>query len=358
MTHWSVLSFWPHFMTFFCGWHMTVSPGSLLFHRLQTFETFPDNLEPEFAIGTGQLASLPYIRSLFYALSMPCFALLFYCLAACLHAGKPDLFLLIISTVPTIATCFKISFSRRAFSILAAFFGLVSFIASHLIVELDMIPSIPHEFWIRKALVYFLIFVQYTAGATSVTSGALNYYRYSHPRAAMLDFEGCYPILRRIFSRFASFIIQVWHHVDICVVVSFLAASIWAPRFAEVILIGGVALSIAVTIPATKYILQMRMIDLLLPCFSKGQTEKKEVRKYIRPIGSIAFAMMALPAAQALLLVGMLFCHTFPAENAMFYSRLLRAMLVAGAVLSSFSRLVSLAFMVFPVESQKLGKKL
>jgi hypothetical protein len=358
MARWSVLSLWPHFMTFFCGWHMTVSPGSLLFHRLQTFEAFPDGLEREFAIGTGQLASLPYVRNLFYTLSMPCFALLFYFLATCLPMRKPDVLLLIISTVPTIATCLKISFSRRAFSISAIFFGLVSFIASHVILELGMIPSVPREFWVGKEVVYFLMLVQYTAGATSVTSGALNYYRYSHPRAAMLDFEGCYPILRRIFSRFASFIIQVWHHVDIGVVASFVAASIWAHRFADFILIGGVALSIGVTIPATKYILQMRMIDLLLPCFSKGKTEKKDVRKYIRPIGSIAFAMVALPATQALVLVGMLFCQTFPTDNSMFYLSLLRAMLVAGAVLNGFTRVVSLGLMVFPVESQKLGKKL
>jgi hypothetical protein len=268
------------------------------------------------------------------------------------------LLLLVVSTVPTIATCLRISFSRRAFSVFAIFFGLVSFAASRVIVELGMIPSAPRALWTGKALVYFLILVQYTAGATSVTSGALNYYRYSHPRAAMLDFEGCYPILRRVFSRFASFVIQVWHHVDICVVVGFLAASIWARRFADFILIGGVALSIAVTIPATKYILQMRMIDLLLPCFSKGKTEKKDVKKYIRPIGSIAFAMMALPATQALLLIGMLFCQTFPNDNSIFYLRLLRAMLVAGAVLNGFTRVVSLALIVFPVESQKLGKKL
>jgi hypothetical protein len=354
MTRWSVLNLWPHFMTLFCGWHMTVSPGSLLFHHLQTVEAFPNKLELEFAISPAQLASLPYVRSLFYTLSMPCFALLFYFLATVLHTRKPDVFLMLISTVPTIATCLKISFSQRTFAVFAVLFGAVSFATSRLIIELGMVPSAPPG----NALPYFLVLVQYTAGATSVTSGALNYFRYSHPRAAMLDFEGCYPILRRIFSRFAIFVIQVWHHVDICVVIGFLAASMWARRFANTILISGVALSIAVTIPATKYILQMRMIDLLLPCFSKGKTEKKDVRKYIKPIGSIAFAMVALPATQALLLVGMLFCHTFPTDDSMFYSRLLRAMLVAGTVLNSFTRVVSLGFLVFPVESQKLGKKL
>jgi hypothetical protein len=100
------------------------------------------------------------------------------------------------------------------------------------------------------------------------------------------------------------------------------------------------------------------MIDLLLPCLIHGKTDQKEVKKYIRPIGSIAFGMTASAASQAMFLVGWTFCTTFKSDQTEFYLCLLRTLVLTGSIVNASARIISWVLMLHPLESSRCGKNL
>jgi hypothetical protein len=211
-----------------------------------------------------------------------------------------------------------------------------------------------HDFLITTTVI-----AQIIALSNAATSQALSYYRYSHPRAAMLDFKGAYPILRQIYATHSHMLMFIWHHLDLLTFLFFSIAFYCAgEKMIDAVLVTGTVISVALTIYATKVVLQLRMIDLLLPCLIHGKTDRKEVKKYIRPIGSIAFGMTASAASQSMFLIGWAFCTTFKSEHTEFYLRLLKTLILTGILVNASARIVSWTLMLHPVESSRCGKNL
>jgi hypothetical protein len=354
----NLLAFWPHTVLILCGWCMTLSPGSLFFHHLCTVEVFSENFESrsfkfELSLSAAQVVSLPYVRHLFYTVSVPCFGLFFYFFTLLISPAQPDLLLFLISVVPTILTCARITFSMPLFSAAAAFFSALSFVFSRMLV---MAGAVEHS---GAVFLHCAVLVQFAALAHTAVSRALTYFRYTHPRAGLLDLEVFHPILRTVYSTRAHVLMTLWHHADLGVVLIVVGAKkFFGEAVATRLLVFGALASVGLTFLATKYVLQLRIIDLLLPCIKKGTPEKGDVNKVIKPIGAIAFGMIAAAAVQALLLVGMLFCRTFPSAASDFYGSLLRALLFTGSVLGASARVASWALIAHPIESERCGYKL
>jgi hypothetical protein len=345
----SLLDFAPHVLTILCGWYMTVSPGHLLFHRLRAFEVtsinFGDTLE--LSLTADQIIHIPFVRNLLYTVAMPCFGLVVYGITFLRRRQEPDLLLFAIALVPTIFTSLKIICVRKKlFLCNAILYGLASIPLS---LCLSTAPPLD-----RLALI-----IQITALSSGATSHALNYFRYTHPRAAVLDFQGAYPILMQIYSTRAHVLLFLWHHIDLFAIpVIYLAGQFTSQKVVDAIVIGDAVFSVVLSILATATILQLRMIDLLLPCLTHGKTDQREVKKYIKPIGSIAFGMMASAAMQSMFLFGWMFCDTFRTGSRESYVAILRSLLAAGIIVNGSARLVSWFLMLHPVESTRLGKKL
>jgi hypothetical protein len=352
------LGFWPHFILVVCGWYMTVSPGCLFFHDLHTVEVFSENFDSkdikfELSLSAAQVVSLPYVRHLFYTVTVPCFALFFYFFTRFVSPTQPDLLLFLISVIPTILACAQITFSRRLFALASAAFAALSLPISHLLLLCGAVPAVsgPSALFFRG-----VVLLQFACFAHTAVSRALTYFRYTHPRAGLLDLDAFHPILRRVYATPVLVLMTAWHYADVAVVGVVVTARYFAGEAAaSAALIGGALASVGLTVPATKYVLQLRIIDLLLPCLRK---EKADIQKYIRPIGTIAFGMAAGAAEQALLVVGMLFCATFRSQMSEFYGCVLRALLFTAALLNASARVASWMLMAHPIESQRCGYRL
>lgn len=271
---------------------------------------------------------------------MPCFALLFYCVTFMRKIQDPELLLFVIAVAPTILTCLKIITKRRGrYVISAPIFAIVSLIIAKGVISSGFLDVVTD----RIKLIYISVFVQYFALSVSVLTSGESYHKYTHPQAALLGIEGCHDSLRGLYSALSNIAMTIWHHWDIIVVLGTLLSAKFATLYiAKCALIGGCVLSIVFTLFATKLILQLRMMDLLLPCLSATDKEKYEARKLVKPIGAIAFGMIAAPSVQALFLVGYLYCQTFQSEFSAFYSDLLLILMFTGALLSCFMRVASL----------------
>lgn len=344
-----VSTYCPHFLIVFASWFMNVGPGSLFFHKLHTFEVLDCkvSLASSVSVTAAQLITVPFVRNFFYSMSMPCFALLFYCVTFLRKIQDPDLALFIIALAPTILTCLRVIFKYRSvYATSSILFGAFSVVVAKLAISSGLFNFVDTD---QTKLLYVGIFVQYMSLSVSVMTGGLNYYKYTHPKAALLSMESCHNSLRTLYSAFSNIVMTIWHHWDIVIVFSFLAAAKFiGGNVATYILLGGCTLSLVFSIFATKCILQLRMMDLLLPCFGTSDKEKYDARKLVKPIGAIAFGIAASPSVQALFLVGYLYCQTFQSNSSGFYSSVLLLVMFTGSVLNCFMRILSLLVAALP----------
>ena len=347
----------PHFLVILGGWFMTLSPGTLFFHKLQTFEVFEHATlelteDPQFSVTAAEMLNVPYIRSFFYALSMPCFGLIYFALSFFRQDPQPDVPLFVIALAPTAIACWKITAKKRSLFLAIAFLNAVLAVpVCQVLIHFnffDMDWAVPG----MKQLVYALVLVQFLTLSTAVTTCGLDYYRYTNPRASMLDYKACYETLRKIYSTGANIAVCLWHHCDLAVVALYIAVWRISSAFSDHVLILGSLVSILMTLPATKFILQLRMIDLMLPCFTRGNSRKQDIRGYIKPIGAIAFGTVASASSQAMFLIAWLYCLTFIPHD-IFYGKLLRMLLLSGTILNGTAKILSLFLFVHPMDLKK-----
>ena len=342
---------------------MTLSPGTLFFHRLETFEVFEQTKleiaeDPEFAIKAAEMINLPYIRSFFYALSMPCFGLLFTLVSFFRQDPSPDLLLFVIAVAPTCFALWKIMVKKRPlFLIIGAVYAILVIPVSRVLIHMNFF-DIDWSSPTLKRLVLALVFAQFVTLSTAMTTCGLDYYRYTNPRVVLLDYKACYETLRNIYSKRANFLVWLWHHCDL-IMLSLWGLSWKFDRNMSIpLLIGGSVLSIILTVPATKYILQLRMIDLMLPCVTHRKARKQDIRSYVKPIGAIAFGTVASSSSQAMLLIAWLYCTLFPSPYSVTYIRMAKLLLLCGMFLNATAKVLSLFLLIHPVESSKFGNKL
>jgi hypothetical protein len=127
----------------------------------------------------------------------------------------------------------------------------------------------------------------------------------------------------------------------------------WSDMAARAILICGSSVSTILTLPVTKYIIQLRLVDLLLPCFAQGKSDKREMKRLIRPLGGIVFGMMGSACVQAMFVIGWFFCMTFRSEFSGIYADILCVLLLSGSILNASSMLAMSFLRIHPVQSRK-----
>jgi hypothetical protein len=286
---------------------------------------------------------------------MPCFGLIFYILTFLRRDGEPDILLFLISIGPNLLTSLRISASRRKiFAWTAVVCGIWAVVVGSSLAGHGVLKEVPERVRGGGNLPQMLILLQFVGLASSVTSYALNYYRYTHPRAALLDVEGCYPTMRKLYSTSVTVLFTMWHFADLAVVAAYVFVRAWfGEAKATWILISGSVVSIALTLPVTKYVIQLRMIDLLLPCFTQDKRSDRDVKKMIRPLGGIAFGMIASSCSQAMFIIGWVFCKTFRSKFSDFYVDVLQLLILTGAILNASALILSGVFAIHPVESRK-----
>jgi hypothetical protein len=155
----------------------------------------------------------------------------------------------------------------------------------------------------EKLFLYVVLFLQFGCFAHTAVSRALAYFRYTHPRATLLDVEVLHPIPRTVYSTRGHAVTTAWTHADVAIItVVLVSGHLLGNVIAGYVSMLGAIASVGLTVPATKYVLQFRLIELLLPCFRMGSAGKAAIQRAIAPIRSIAFRITASAAKQALLL--------------------------------------------------------
>ena len=121
----------PYFLLFIFGWHMTIGPGALIFHRLKSFKILKNHVIPvsnfvgsqnEIMLSPAAIIKIPYMRPFFFAVSMPCFSLLYYFWTFFCNNQVPDPILFACALFPIYFTSVKMSTNYISF--LVAFISL------------------------------------------------------------------------------------------------------------------------------------------------------------------------------------------------------------------------------------------
>lgn len=352
-----ISTLFPHFLLFVIGWHMTVGPGTLIFHHLKSFKILNNHVIPigniisqeynNVMLSPAEVIKIPYIRSFFFSLSMPCFSLGYYALTFFRKNQNPDPLLFACSLFPIYVTGIKLSNK-----ILSLLLGAFSISISFLIIKTkERAESIEDNelFFQNVIIIYILIFLQYFSFEHSVCISANCFHEYTNPPLSIFDIEGTIPILETVYSNFSNFLIMLCHHIDIAIILFYLISKhIISTQVSSRFLICSTVLTSILSYICAKRLLQLKLITLTKPKDSKIEKKQKKLRKLVNPIGEIAFGITAIPSHLLILSVGWIYCQTFHSNYSELYSSILEALIFSGVFLSCVPRLLSLLYLFFP----------
>lgn len=347
----------PHFLLFVIGWHMTVGPGTLIFHHLKSFKILNNHVIPignivsqeynDVMLSPAEVIKIPYIRSFFFSLSMPCFALGYYFLTFFRNNQDPDALLFACSLFPIYVTSLKLSNK-----ILSVLLSIVSIPITFLIIKTKEVTESFEDiesFLNNNILIYFLIFLQYFSFEHSITISANCFHEYTNPPLSIFDFEGSIPILETVYSNFSNILIMIWHHIDIAIIILYLISKhIISAQFSSQFLVGSAIFTSMLSYFCAKRLLQLKLITLTKPKNTDNKKKQKKLRKLVNPIGEIAFGITAIPSHLLILSEGWIYCQTFHSHYSELYSQILEVLIFAGIFLSCIPRLFSFLYMIFP----------
>ena len=201
----------------------------------------------------------------------------------------------------------------------------------------------------HKCIIYTLTFLQYFSFEHSVSTSAKCFYEYTNPPLSIFDFESTIPILETIYSTVTNFLIMVWHHIYIAIVILYLITKhIVSAQFSIRFLVISSILTSFLSYFCAKRILQLKLITLTKPKESNNEKKQKKLRKLVNPIGEIAFGITAIPSHLLIFSVGWIFCQTFHSNLSELYSSILEILIFAGIFLSCIPRLFSIAYSILP----------
>lgn len=349
-------AFIPHILLFVIGWHMTIGPGTLLFHHLKSIKILNNHVIPignivsqeyNVMLSPAELINIPYIRSFFFSLSMPCFSLGYFFITFIRKNQDPDALLFACSLFPIYLTSLKLS--NKLLSFLLAIISI--FVTFFILQTNEALQSTGDGELLFKSIyfIYFLDFLQYFSFAHSVTTSASCFHEYTNPPISIFDIEGSIPILETIYSNISNFLITVWHHIYIVISILYLISKKFlTPKQSSLFLIGSAIFSSFLSYFCAKRLLQLKLITLMKPNKQNDKKKKKKITKLVNPIGEIAFGITAIPSNLLILSIGWIYCQTFKSNRSEIYSSMLEIHIFSGIFLSCIPKILSLIYSFFP----------
>lgn len=325
---------------------MTIGPGALIFHRLKSFKILKNHVIPvsnfvgsqnEIMLSPAAIIKIPYMRPFFFAVSMPCFSLLYYFWTFFCNNQVPDPILFACALFPIYFTSVKMSTNYISF--------LVAFLSLPITFSILKINDIPIDITSEinnYTILYILIFIQYFSLTNSLYITSNSYYEYTHPPLSIFDCDGAIPILERLYSHVFHVMITIWHHCSFIIIISYFLVKSFCTSFKpnSFLIVSAIIFSF-LTYICTKFLIQLHLITIILPSSEKDQRNTKTVKKLVSPIGKIAFGLTAIPSHLLIMAIGWIYCQTFKNDDYELYSWFIEELLLSGIILSGFARLFS-----------------
>lgn len=335
---------------------MTISPGTLILHRLKVFDIFTTPIIDSkdyhagvtgYTLSPYQIINIPFIRDFLVSLSFPSLYLSFFIYSVIQpnRGPKPDFLLLFISLFLTFYSCGKLIWKQTLQSLkkYAMFLTGLTCISIPILIKFDTSNVFPGN---TKYWVYLLIIIQSCFLSVSPATASSCQEKYAHPKAELLSVEGYHPLLRKIYSTWVGALMFVWHHIDLVTLVAFSGVyTLYGMRKASYLLVTGAIISSFLSAFVISMLLQLSMLQLMLPIFyvqksSEDEKPKKNLKSLLQPFGEIAFGLSALPICQLLWCYA--WCHSVYMDTKPKWHRdFFFTMILSGTIMSAFSRVFS-----------------
>lgn len=314
----SVMTYlFPHFLVLMIGWKMTLGPAALFFHKLNFFNFFRTKVfntnqicdsdvdEKCLTINAYQLIKIPFVQEFFLEMSLIFVYSIFY---GSFYIGfkrypDPDFSLIMLSIISLYIPCMKlinqVSGLYKSWSILAGFFCLIiPFI--NIIFDINGTKSLDLK---SKILLILCCYLQGFFLSVSPITNGMNLYRYNNQLPETINFKGFHSILLNIYSNFSMLVINSSSILNISIPIIYYILYYRRRDLSDMFLFIGVLICSVLYLVFTRKMLLMRLVHLLAPVFvSSKDSDQKELKDLISPIGKILFASMCNSCSQSLYL--------------------------------------------------------